>query len=185
MTKRALTIARFQPFHNGHYETIKRMKNDGYDEIIIGIGSSEVSTTPKNPFTCSERMEMIYSVLKYQNFKHYFLVPIRDVNDNDLWVSHVKRLVPEFDTVYSGNPLLIRLFTQANYNVVFDGRRFVKDYRKDPAELVPVSATKIRELMVNDDNFWEEMVPERAYESIMKIDGVKRIKEIYAMINQI
>ena len=45
-----LYIGRFQPFHNGHLQLIKSIENK-FDQIIIGIGSSQYSHDKNNPFT--------------------------------------------------------------------------------------------------------------------------------------
>ena len=40
--KRGLLIGRMQPVHNGHIEIIKQILEE-VDEIIIGIGSAQLS----------------------------------------------------------------------------------------------------------------------------------------------
>ena len=56
----AVYIGRFQPFHLGHVHVI--MEALEYAEhLIILIGSSNESRTPKNPFTVGERHEVIHS----------------------------------------------------------------------------------------------------------------------------
>jgi nicotinamide-nucleotide adenylyltransferase len=181
--KRALTISRFQPFHIGHYETVKKIKNDGYEEIIIGIGSAEKSYRPDNPFTCSERIEMIYPVVSKEGFKNYFIVPITDIDDFDLWAYHVERLVPRFDAVYSGNPLAAELFSKAGYEVVQEERKTITDFKK-PVETIKVSGTKIREMIIKDDQRWRNFVPPSVYDKIIEFEGVERIKKLYSMLYQ-
>jgi len=182
MVKRALTISRFQPFHLGHYKTIKKMEKDGYEEIILGIGSAEKSYSPNNPFECKERVEMIHSVLMNENFKHYFIIPIRDIDDYDLWVYHVVRLVPKFDVVYAGNPLTIELFRRAGYKVVEEERMTLTNFNKNPMEVISVSGSTIREMIVNDNEMWVNLVPEPVYKKILEFDGVKRVKKLYSML---
>ena len=55
---RALFIGRFQPFHKGHLKIIQQA-SETYDQILVGIGSSQYSHTVDNPFTAEERTEMI------------------------------------------------------------------------------------------------------------------------------
>ena len=52
---KALYIGRFQPFHKGHLKILQKLAKK-YDEIIIGIGSSQYSNTLENPFTSEERI---------------------------------------------------------------------------------------------------------------------------------
>ncbi|HDJ89497.1 MAG TPA: nicotinamide-nucleotide adenylyltransferase, partial [Thermoprotei archaeon] len=61
MKMRGLFIGRFQPFHLGHFYALKWILSK-VDEVIIGIGSAQVSYTIKNPFTLGERIEMIWRV---------------------------------------------------------------------------------------------------------------------------
>jgi nicotinamide-nucleotide adenylyltransferase len=180
--KRALNISRFQPFHNGHYSTIRRIRNDGYEEIILGVGSAEKSYRPNNPFTCSERIEMIHSVLKDEKLQHYFIVPIRDIDDYDLWVAHAVRLVPKFDAVYAGNPLTAELFRTAGYNVVEQERLSVSDFREKQPKTMNVTGTLIRGMIANGDESWKGMVPYQVYTKILEIDGVNRIKRLNSML---
>ena len=181
---RALTISRFQPFHLGHYRTIKRMKRDGYEEIIIGIGSAERSYRPRDPFDCRERMEMIHSVLKSEGFKHYFLIPIRDIDDYDLWVSHVVRLVPKFEVVYAGNPLVIELFEKAGYKVIKEERTVLTIRDKGSIREINVCGSAIRKMIAEGDETWKRLVPKEVYEKITEFRGMERIRKLYSMLYQ-
>ncbi|MFH0970944.1 MAG: adenylyltransferase/cytidyltransferase family protein, partial [Candidatus Micrarchaeota archaeon] len=60
--KTALVIGRFQPFHNGHLEAIRKMIKDN-GKLLLVIGSAQESRTRKNPFSAKERMEMISACL--------------------------------------------------------------------------------------------------------------------------
>ncbi len=51
-----------QPIHKGHMDVIKRILRE-VDEVIIGIGSAQLSHTPKDPFTAGERTMMISKAL--------------------------------------------------------------------------------------------------------------------------
>lgn len=168
MVKRALTIARFQPFHAGHYRLLKIIKKDGYDEIIMGIGSSNRFRSKRNPFTCSEIAEMIEPILKEVGFKKYFIVPIPDVKDDDVWVLQIIRLAPRFDAVYGSNSLVNGLFKKEGYRVVNIDRKDMK-----------VCGTMIREMIAKGNPRWKELVPRKVYEKILEIDGVRKIKKLY------
>ncbi len=114
--KKGLILGRFQPFHRGHVELIKNVINDGLYPLIC-IGSSQKGRSKENPFTKNERKKMIETVLKDLKCK-YEIYEIPDINNYDLYVSHLKSLVPSFDIVYSGNPLVKRLFMDAGHNVI-------------------------------------------------------------------
>jgi nicotinamide-nucleotide adenylyltransferase len=182
MAKRAITVSRYQPFHIGHLQTVRDMKKDGYEEIIVGIGSAEKSKTPENPFNCSERMEMVHAVLKEEGFKHYFIVPIRDLGDYDLWMTHVERLVPKFDAVYEGNPQAADLFREKGYKIVEQKRKTVTDFKKNPPEAIEVSGTEIRKMILNDDYRWKKLGPPQGGEKKVEYNGADRIKSLNKML---
>jgi bifunctional NMN adenylyltransferase/nudix hydrolase len=58
MTKVAVFIGRFQPFHNGHKHVIDTAFKTCNDVIVI-VGSSNEPRTARNPFTFEERKAMI------------------------------------------------------------------------------------------------------------------------------
>ncbi len=164
---RGLLIGRFQPFHKGHLYVIEKIAEE-VDEIIIGIGSAQKSHCLENPFTAGERLMMIKNSLIGAGFeKNYYIIPINDVNNNSLWVSHVKSLTPPFDRVYSGNPLVKRLFKEAGKRVatppLFNRKEF--------------SGTEIRRRILSGEP-WEELVPEAVVKVIKEVKGEERMREL-------
>lgn len=165
-TGRAFMVGRFQPFHNGHMEAIKRILSED-SSVIIGIGSAQYSHTLKDPFTAGERHLMISSALESEGIFKFYLVPIEDVNSNPLWVSHVKALTPTFDKVYTNNPLVRRLFIESGYPVM----------SMDLMNRDAWSGTHIREAMLNDLE-WKKYVPKVVVDIIEEIDGIQRLKDL-------
>jgi nicotinamide-nucleotide adenylyltransferase len=164
---RGLLIGRFQPFHRGHIYVIKEILEE-VDEILIGIGSAQLSHSLENPFTAGERVMMISRSLFENGIKkNYYIIPIPDVNNNSLWVSHVRSLTPPFDKVYSGNPLVKRLFYEQGVKVVTPPLYNRKQY----------SGTEIRRRMLEGEP-WEELVPRAVVDVIEEIGGVKRIRDL-------
>ena len=162
---RGLYIGRFQPFHNGHKAAVEYISSE-VDELIIGIGSSQLSHEVLHPFTAGERVLMITRALSHLNIPLYVL-PIPDVHRNAIWVSHVLSMVPQFDVVYSSNPLVIRLFREAGIAV-----------ESPPMyERNTLSGTYIRELMASGGN-WKDYVPKETADVIESVDGVSRITDI-------
>ena len=60
---KALFVGRFQPLHKGHLQVFQNISKE-YDEVIIGIGSSQYSDTSKNPFTSKEGKLMLEKSLE-------------------------------------------------------------------------------------------------------------------------
>jgi len=164
---RGLFIGRFQPLHLGHVSIIGTALEQ-VDDLIVGIGSAECSYSSKDPFTAGERMEMLMRAAGELGWERRIIpVPIRDVNRYSIWVSHVVSLCPQFDVVFSNNPLTIRLFEDAGYEVRSTKLVDRKHY----------SGTVIREMMFEGGE-WDDLVPETTAKFIREIKGLQRLGEI-------
>lgn len=162
---RAFYIGRFQPYHNGHQSVLRRIAKTA-DEIVIGVGSAQQSHEAANPFTAGERVLMITAALDGLECPFY-VIPIEDIKRNALWVSHIISMTPPFSTVYSSNPLVMRLFQEAGMEV-----RSPEMYERETH-----SGTEIRARMLRGDP-WEHLVPQSVVDVIREIDGVGRIRQI-------
>ena len=76
---RALFVGRFQPFHHGHLHAIKLILEEA-DDMVIVVGSAQMSHELDNPFTAGERIEMIQAALRQANVdrERYMIIPIQD-----------------------------------------------------------------------------------------------------------
>jgi len=163
--KRGFYIGRFQPYHNGHHEVLEHIAKE-VDEIIIGIGSAQLSHMIDNPFTAGERVLMITRALESLGCP-YYVIPIEDIQRNALWVAHVQSMAPPFDLCYSSNPLVVRLFTEAGVKVQSPAM-----YERDT-----LSGTKIRERILNGKP-WKKLLPPAVVQVIKEIDGDERLCQI-------
>jgi nicotinamide-nucleotide adenylyltransferase len=162
---RGFYIGRFQPYHEGHHEMVRRISEE-VDELVLGIGSADQSHTPRNPFTAGERVMMITKASIDLDLVTY-AVPIEDLNRNSVWVSHVQSMSPRFEVAYSNNPLVVRLFEEAGVEV-----RQSPMFRREEWE-----GTEVRERMI-DGGDWESLVPAPVAEVIRESDGIERIQQI-------
>ena len=165
---RGILIGRMQPGHNGHMEVIKRILEE-VDEIVIGIGSAQLSHEVKDPFTAGERVLMMTQALAEIDVdpSRYYIIPMQDINFNAIWASHVKMLTPPFSIVYSGNPLVKQLFAEEGYEV-----------RQPPLyDRIHLSGTEVRRRILEDKN-WQELVPKATADLLKEIDGVNRLKNL-------
>ena len=80
---KALLIGRFQPFHKGHLQAIKKILKEA-NEVVIVIGSSQFKNTVENPFSAEERLEMIRQALKEEMISRYQVFKVPDINNDDL-----------------------------------------------------------------------------------------------------
>ncbi len=165
---RGILIGRMQPIHNGHMQVIKKILEE-VDEIIIGIGSAQLSHEAKDPFTAGERIVMISHALVEADIdpSKYYIIPMQDINYNAIWASHVKMVTPPFSIVYSGNSLVKQLFAEEGFEV-----------RQPPLyDRLHLSGTEVRKRILEDGN-WQELVPKATANVIKEINGVERIKNL-------
>lgn len=163
--RRGFYIGRFQPYHNGHQSVLEHIAQE-VDEIIIGVGSAQLSHHADNPFTAGERVMMITRSLASLDCPVY-VIPIEDIQRNALWVAHVRSMAPPFDTIYSSNPLVVRLFAEAGLAV------------QSPAmyEREILSGTEIRRRILAGKP-WKDLVPPAVVQVIDEIDGTGRLLQI-------
>ena len=163
--KRALFIGRFQPFHNAHLVDVKKILKE-CDEVIIAIGSSQEKNTLENPFSYAERKQMITGVLKKNKIKNYKIYPVPDLYNDKKWVDYIKKNLPKYDYVYSGNLWTLRCFRKHDSKV------------KKIKLIKGISSTIIRNMIIKSKD-WEKMVPREIAYYIKNINGIERIKRTY------
>jgi len=166
---RGLYPGRFQPFHIGHLEVVKwSMKH--VDELIIVIGSAQESHTLSNPFTAGERIEMIRRTLDKENLdlSKVYIIPIPDIMMNSVWVSHIKTFAPNFDVIISRNPLVNRLFKEANVEVL----------QPPPFDRHKYNSTLIRRYIIEGNEEWKKLVPKSVLDYLLEIHGDERLRSI-------
>ena len=168
MVKRGVFVGRFQPFHNGHLEVIKRIVED-VDELVIVVGSAQYSHRLDNPFTAGERITMIRKALEEAgiHLSKIWIIPVPDVHQHSLWVSQIVGYSPNFGVVYANEPLTSRLFIEAGFKV-------------KPMPLIKREiylATEIRKGMIVGEK-WEERVPSSVANFIKEIDGDVRLRDL-------
>lgn len=91
-------IGRFQPFHQGHSETVKKAQSLA-KQVIILVGSANKPRTIKDPFTYDERLELISSMFPrtWEDKALENWVTVRPLEDNlyddNAWASSVQEIV--------------------------------------------------------------------------------------------
>jgi nicotinamide-nucleotide adenylyltransferase len=152
----------------GHVKVIEWIL-ERFDEVIIVIGSAQDSFSPRNPFTASERAEMIRLTMEWLGIppSRYSVIPAPDIEMNYVWVRYLEMMAPRFDVAVSRNPLVIELFRSYGVPVVeppsFERDKYV--------------ATRIRELMIRGGR-WEDYVPPPVVEYIKSIGGIERLRRV-------
>lgn len=165
---RALFVGRFQPFHYGHLYAIESILKE-CDNLVLVVGSAQMSHQHDNPFTAGERIEMIRAALNGAKVPtdRYMIIPISDAPAHRVWVSAVESQTPRFDLVYSNQSLTKRLLIEAGYEV-----RPIELYQRGKYE-----ASEIRRRILKEED-WEELVPPEVYRIVQEIDGENRIRDL-------
>ncbi|MHB8634383.1 MAG: adenylyltransferase/cytidyltransferase family protein [Thermoplasmatota archaeon] len=140
---RAVVVGRFQPLHNGHLALIGQAEREGA-QVVIGVGSSTASETPKNPFTFVERQAMLEAALPGRP-----VVAIPDIHDDDRWVAHALSLTGPVERAYGNDRRTLDLFERAGVQVGTPGLVHRKEWE----------GRRIRLQMRTGDPAWRAQVP--------------------------
>lgn len=169
LQKTGLFIGRFQPFHLGHLDIIKRILKEN-DRVIIAIGSAEKNYVPENPLTAGERVLVIDETLKAEkiNPAKYTIIPVRNIDNYALWVDHMNLYVPPYNTIYTGSNIVKACYegTQSKHKLIQ-----VKRIR-------PISATALRNSMIANTKEWESLIPQRTAELLKAMKIPLRLRQI-------
>ena len=163
---KGLFVGRFQPFHLGHLNAIKWIL-DRCENVTVIIGSSQESFTKKNPFTFEERKDMIKRSLEKESVKEeqYEIIGIPDVFDCERWVRSISSKA-KFDVVFTKSLWVKQCFDLFEIAV------------KEHPMFGRYSARKIRRMMMEKDEDWEELVPRAVSKSVKEIRGVERLRDL-------
>ena len=110
--KTALVIGRFQPFHRGHFFLLKASLAIAQN-IVIGIGSSNVQDGNKNPFSLQDRQDMVKKALeRHKPVKDRVrdIVLLPDVPDDAIWYRETLEATGPIDVAVSNNDWIHRVF---------------------------------------------------------------------------
>lgn len=165
----AVVIGRFQPIHNAHLKLMERGLEVA-ENLIIVLGSDNSLCTIKNPWTSTQRTEMILSCFDEAVRRRIKFAYVEDslYSDPD-WVIRVSNLVR--DTSNHAPLKSIVLIAHDKDETTYYLNMF-KQWKTIPSEVIntsengpPISATKIRELLFEGYlNLLDSVCPEPVVE---------------------
>ena len=161
-----LLIGRFQPFHLGHLSAIQFALSK-VDKLWIGLGSSNKPIEKDNPFTATERKEMILSSIDSSMKEKISIYFIPDVDNHVRWIEKIDTIVPSFDIVFSNDDLTKHLYAKRSTqisSIPFSNREIL-------------SGTRIRDLIVSDQK-WDDLVPNGTKNFLIGIGAKDRLKDL-------
>ena len=173
------TIMRAKPPHRNHIAMLEALCQKS-EYVTLNIGSANKMDN-KNPFYPEETEAMLRLGLK--NYNNFNIVPIPDFHDDEKWGNYLFEKNPEFTEFVSNNDWVTGILEQRQYKYgerLFD---IVFPYQILPEEEmiyengIYISATVVRQAMVEDGPWQKFLVPEIA-QYIEKNDLVKRVKEL-------
>lgn len=167
---RGLYVGRFQPFHLGHLAAIETGLKE-FPEIIVGIAAIEENLSWSNPFSCAERMEMIWGSLPRSYRSRCLMVPIPDNRNNILWLDYLRQYIPRFSAALTNNPLQAMIMRQAGIAV-----KPVPFTRRHDFQ-----GSVIRELLASHDSRWEKLVPEDGKNILKSVAAEERLATLKEM----
>ena len=161
-----LLIGRFQPFHLGHLDAVL-FGLARIDNLLICIGSSNKYNEKKNPFSATERREMILSSIEPSIISRIKIFNVPDIGNHEQWTFEIDQIVPKYDVVFSNDDFTKNLFEIRQINVI---QVILKDREK-------FSGTNVRQLILDDEN-WQDLVPEGTRKVLDKINAIDRLKNL-------
>ncbi|AFZ68817.1 adenylyltransferase/cytidyltransferase family protein [Deinococcus peraridilitoris] len=87
-------IGRFQPLHNAHQQVMLEALSQ-VEQLVVILGSARAARSIKNPFTVSERQDMITAALQQAGVAptRLHFMGVRDFWDTPAWASAVREAV--------------------------------------------------------------------------------------------
>ena len=114
---------------------------------------------------------MIRSCFNKSELAKLIIVPVPDLNDNQVWVDHVFAHIPPVDDVYSNNAMVKMLFSKHGFLV-----KSIEFYDRGPKE-----GTVIRKMMSENDPDWKKHVPKSVDKYLEGIGAIERRRAIVRM----
>jgi nicotinamide mononucleotide adenylyltransferase len=145
-----LIIGRFQPPCLHHFQFINEAIHSGIKKLLIGIGEAN-KIDQRNFLTGEEIKSLLILNLDKLNFP-YEIIIIPDINNQPKYADHVKKYFPQI------NDSNTCLFTENNYTsdcFINYGHHF----QVIKPTILPTRATDIRQMIINNDSTWQNLVP--------------------------
>ena len=161
-----LLIGRFQPFHLGHLDAL-RFALTKIENLWLGLGSSNKPLEKNNPFSAEERKKMILSSIDDSMKEKISIYFIPDLDNHVKWIEMIDDIVPQFQVVFSNDPLTDHLYSKRSVQVIP-----IPFLNRDD-----LSATNIRNLIVSDQK-WEHLVPQGTKNFLIQNSAKDRLKNL-------
>ena len=157
--KLGIIVGRFQTFHAGHEEIIRKAIAL-CEQVGIFIGSSQESGTLKNPFTYETRERILRKVFGYEI--NIYPLPDIGVGNNSAWGDYVLENV--YERFNKAPDLLISGKEERRVNW-FDSVQGILVSELYIPKTIEVSATQMREHLINGEfEEWKKYTSEKLWD---------------------
>lgn len=138
--KAGIFIGRFQPVHQGHIHALGIAASQ-VEQLYIFVGSANQCRSIKNPWTFTERKNMLMAKLHAQRIYNYEIIPLNDYPySNTQWMSDVRASIEHYTP---SKPVLFGHMKEGNnYLKWFPDWQF-----KNIEAMYNINATEIRTRM--------------------------------------
>lgn len=154
-----LIIGRFQPPCLHHLKFIKEVSQSGIKELLIGIGDSGI-IDDKNLLTAAQVKDLLIPNLDKLNFPYQIQI-IPDIHNPPKYANHVKTFFPQINQdntcLFTDNTYTSDCFTNYGHN-----------FEHIVQTILPIRATDIRQLIVNNNSLWRSLVPPNVVDFIVQ-----------------
>lgn len=167
---RLVVPGRFQPPHLGHARLVEHALSLA-DEVILVIGSAQESHTLENPLTAGERFHLLRVLLdeEVDSWRgRVYIVPVMDIQMNAVWVQYLRMLLPPFEGVVSGNPLVRVLFEEMGY----------ASYKPPMYRREACSGRRIRELILQGRSEWRSCLTRGLLGELERLGFEERLRRL-------
>ena len=177
-------IGRFQPFHFAHYDLLKEALQQAETAVVV-LGSYNKASNIKNPWTASQREDMIRIALTEEENRRVKFIYMRDhlYNDN-LWLTELQQLVYEATEGSENIALIGHEHDRSSFYLnLFPQWKLIrmKNIDKYP------HATMIRNLYFTLDAAYKQYVPTptaQYLDNFTKTEAFKNLKEEYNFLRE-
>ena len=182
MKKIGVILARLQPIHNGHLALIQKASEEN-DEVHVFIGSAD-KFNERNPIPINMRHDMAMAAIVERGIKNVSIHWLDDLDDEKnnshdwgfyLYSKVVSEIQQSNFTIYysDGFEIITSWFPgfilRNNVSLSLLARGAVED---------GVSATQVREFIMNDDERLMQVVPTSVYENKESIKQLKTLSKL-------
>lgn len=164
--KNALVLGRFQMLHKGHEDIINKALELA-DKVLVFIGSADKENVEDNPFSYEIRYKMLNEIYGDK----IIIKPLNDLGVGNVFawgdyvIKNAKEYIESVDLIVEGIEAKCELWFS-------DELKKEISFKKVDRNIIDVSATKLRDLMYNNDyNEWKKWVNPKLhkYYSMLRI----------------